>query len=91
MTMPVTFEAPRALGTSLSVSTSSAQTAALSGADLIYWCAVATTILFGADPTATGAGLYVPANTPVRLTNIKPGEKLAALAGSSSTAYYLEA
>jgi hypothetical protein len=93
MTVPVTYEANRVLASTISVSVASAQSAVLTGADILYWCAVATNVLFGADPTATAAGVYVPANTLVRFTNITRGEKLAALAvaGGNSTAYYVEA
>lgn len=86
-----TLPASRSLGTSLSVSTTSAQTAEMSGKDVLFWSGVAVNVLFGTNPTATAAGVYVPANTVVRFTNIKPGDKLAALAGGNGTAYYLEA
>ena len=83
--------ANRNLGTQLSVSATSAQTAALSGADILFWSGVAVNVLFGTNPTATAAGIYVPANTVVRFVNVKAGDKLAALAGGAGTAYYLEA
>lgn len=81
------IEAPRAAAEIVSVSTNSAQSGILTGDDVVYLCDIDSFVLFGTNPTATTSCLRIPAKTLVRFTNIKPGEKLAAIAGASGTAY----
>ena len=86
------IEAPRTAALTVSASTSSAQSAALSGEDLVIGADVAFHILFGANPTATTSCLRVPADTLVRFVNVTPGEKFAViLATGTGTVQYSRA
>lgn len=90
--MTSTVQAPRSAAATVSLSDTSAQSAALSGRDIIVICPADCFILFGANPTATTSCLLVPADTPTRFTNINGGEKFAAiLAASTATLQYFEA
>lgn len=90
--MTDTMQAPRAAAATVSLSDTSAQSATLSGRDIIVQCTAAFYIVFGANPTATSGNMLVPANTPRRFTNINGGEKFAAiLASSTATLQYFEA
>ena len=83
------IEAPRAAASTVSASTSNAQSAALSGEDLVIGADVAFHILFGSNPTATTSCLRVPADTLVRFTHIVGGEKFAViLASGTGTVQY---
>jgi len=78
-------EAPREVGgTGISASTSSAQSGALDGRNIVVSADVAFYILFGDNPTATTACLRIPANTAVPFTNIKAGEKFAVILASGT-------
>lgn len=78
------IEAPRAVATVVSASTSSAQSGALDGSDLVIGGDAAFFILFGSNPTATTSCLRVPADTLLRFTNIAPGEKFAVILASGT-------
>ena len=85
------IEAPRAAASTVSASGTSAQSAVISGADVVMECDTAFHILFGSNPTATTSCLRVPANTLVRFTNCKAGEKFAViLATGTATVRYIE-
>lgn len=82
-------EAPRETGSTVSASTTSAQSAMLDGRDLVISGSAAFHILFGADPTATTNAMRIPAETAVPFSNVKPGEKFAViLASGTGTIYY---
>lgn len=76
--------APRAVAATVSASTTSAQSAALSGEDLVIGADVAFHIIFGTNPTATTACLRVPADTLIPFTAINPGEKFAVILASGT-------
>lgn len=78
------IEAPRVASFTVSASGTSAQSAALSGEDIVIECATAFHILFGSNPTATTSCMRIPADTVVRFTNINPGEKFAVILASGS-------
>lgn len=85
------IEAPRAAASTVSATTSSAQSAALSGADVVMESDTAFHVLFGSNPTATTSCLRIPASTLVRFTNCKAGEKFAVILGTgTATIRYLE-
>lgn len=85
------IEAVRVTATEVSASTSSAQSAILTGADVVMESDTAFHFLFGSNPTATTACLRVPANTMVRFTNVKAGEKFAVILGAgTATIRYVE-
>jgi hypothetical protein len=89
---PVTIQAPRAAASTVAASVTSAQSAALSGRDIIVISPADCFVLFGTNPTATTSCLLVPADTPIRFTNINGGEKFAVILGSSTaTVQYFEA
>ena len=89
--MTNTMQAPRSAAATVSLSTTSAQSAALSGRDILVICPADCFVLFGSNPTATATCLLVPADTPTRFTNINAGEKFAAILGSSTaTLQYFE-
>lgn len=82
-------EAPRELGNTVSASTTSAQSGAMDGRDIVVSSDVAFHILFGANPTATTSALRVPANLAVPFTNVKANEKFAViLASGTGTVYW---
>lgn len=82
-------EAPREVGATVSATTTSAQSAALDGRDMVISGTAAFHILFGANPTATTSCLRIPAETAVPFSNVKPGEKFAViLASGTGTIYY---
>ena len=84
------IEAPRSVALTISASTVSAQSAGLSGEDLVIGGNVEFYILFGSNPTATTSCLRIPANTLIRFTNITPDEKFAVILGTGTGAiqYY---
>lgn len=83
--------APRGVAKTRSASTTSAQSDALSSADLLITGDVDFYILFGTNPTATTACLRVPANVLVPFTAINGGEKFAViLASGTGTVTYAE-
>ena len=90
--MTHTIQAPRTTASTISASGTSAQSAALSGRDIVVISPADCFVLFGTNPTATTSCLLVPADTPVRFTNINPGEKFAVILGASTaTIQYFEA
>lgn len=90
--MTDTMQAPRAAASTVAATGTSAQSAALSGRDIIVQCDTAFFIVFGANPTATTGSMLVPADSPRRFTNINPGEKFAViLSTGSATVQYFEA
>lgn len=86
------IQAPRTAALSVSAGTTSAQSAALDGADLVVCSDTAFHILFGSNPTATTSCLRVPADTMLRFVNITAGEKFAViLASGTATVQYARA
>lgn len=87
----LSLNAPRAALTApapLSVSATSAQTAALGfTGDAVFVCDQDCNILFGSNPTATAACLFVPAKTMIRIAGIQAGEKMAVIAAAAGTAW----
>ena len=73
----------------ISISTTSAQSAAILTTNVIVYSAVACWLRQGADPTAVSDGTdqYLPAEVQMRLVDITPGNKLAFKAGASGTVY----
>lgn len=92
MTMLISLAVPnRASTASVSISTTSAQSAALAGGNVVVMATADCFILRGANPTATVLCLPLLANTQYRLTGIAEGEKLAFITASGSgTAYVTE-
>lgn len=86
-TRELSFNAPRAVATTISVSTSSAQSAVLAPADYLYVCDQVSYLLFGSNPTATTSCFRVPADVMVRIAGVQSGEKLAVIAAASGTAW----
>lgn len=83
----ISMEAPRGAATTVSVSTTSAQSAVLSPGSYIYTCDQVSYLLFGSNPTATLSCLRIPAETMVRIAGVQSGEKLAIIADASGTAW----
>lgn len=79
--------APRAADSTVSVSTSSAQSSALEAGDYIYSCDQVSHLLLGSNPTATTSCRRIPADTMVRIAGVQSGEKLAIIAAASGTAW----
>lgn len=73
----------------VAVSGSSAQSAALTGADVIAIPTVDCFVVRGRDPTATTACLPLLANLAWRLTGIRPDEKLAFITSGGTGTVYL--
>ena len=73
----------------VSISASSAQSAALLTNRVVIYSTVACWIRQGSNPTAlsNGTDQYIPAETMMRLTDITPGNKIAFIAGSAGTVY----
>ena len=78
------------LSQAVAISTSSAQSAAISGNQAIVHCTVAAFVRRGANPTAlsNGTDLYLPAGVTFRLS-INRGEKLALITPSGSGTAYI--
>lgn len=86
------IEAPRNSASTVSASTSSAQSEILSGEDIVVGCDAAFHIIFGSNPTATTSSFRVPADTLIRFSNVKAGEKFAVILGTgTATVQYVEA
>ncbi len=86
------IEAPRSATLTVSASTTSAQSAALSAIDYVITADVPFHIVFGENPTATTGNLRVPADTMVRFVNVNPGEKFAVILPSGTgTVFYCPA
>lgn len=78
-----------AITTSVSTSTTSAQSVVLNG-DSVY--VLSTAIVFmvrGTSPTATTSCMPIPANFPVQLKGIQQGEKLAFINGTGTGTVYV--
>lgn len=76
-------------GQSIAVSTATAQSAALDFTDALVTSTVDCFVVAGANPVATTACAFIPANTPLRLYGWKLGEKLAFITASGSGTVYL--
>lgn len=76
---------------SISVSTSTAASGAAVGAEsAVVYSTVECFVLAAETPTATvAAGTPIPANTAIRLTDLDPTDKLAAIAASGSGTLYI--
>lgn len=84
----ITMTVPRATADKITVSTTSAQSAALPvGGDYVFVCDQGCSIVEGANPTATTSHPRIPANTMIRLTNMVAGEKLAVIADAAGAAH----
>lgn len=71
----------------ISVSGTSAQSAALDAEWATVWATVDCYVLAGSNPTATTSCLFIPASTYLRLTGWTRGQKLAFIAGGSGTVH----
>lgn len=73
----------------VSISTTSAQSAAITTNRVVVYATVECWFRQGSNPTAlsTGVDQYLPAGVQMRLVDIKPGNKLAFKAASSGTVY----
>lgn len=71
----------------ISVSTSSAQTAAIYADSAVVVATDLVFVVFGDSPTATTSCMPLVGGVAYRLTGWKPGQKLAFIAGGSCTAY----
>ena len=80
-----------AKGESISVSTSSVQSAVLNATQpcfITFYCDVSVFIRQGTNPTAvTNTDQFIPGATFVRIGPFAPGSKLAIIGGTSGTAY----
>ena len=75
--------------TTVSTSTTSAQSPVLNG-DSVY--VLSTTLVFmvrGSNPTATTGCMPIPANFPVQIKGIEQGEKLAFILGTGTGSVYI--
>ncbi len=74
----------------VSVSTTSAQSSAISGTHVTIFATAACFMLAGANPTALSNGTcqYVPANTLLRV-QIKSGAKLAFIVSTGAATVYI--
>lgn len=74
---------------SVSISTTSAQSTAITTNRVVVYATVECWFRQGSNPTAlsTGVDQYLPAGVQMRLVDIKPGNKLAFKAASSGTVY----
>lgn len=86
-TRELSFNAPRGQTITVSVSTSSAQSAALAPGDYAFVCDQDCNIIVGANPTATTSHWFIPAKTPMRIAGIQASEKIAIRAAASGTAW----
>lgn len=85
--MPVYFEAfvpNQALTQSVSMSTTSAQSAALNGGSALVQVNAACFVIRGKNPTATTACMPLVADVPYMMRGIAAGEKLAFIMASST-------
>lgn len=83
----LSLDAPRAAATTVTVSTSSAQSAALPAGDYYFVCDQASSILVGVNPTATTSCIRIPASVPVRIAGVQANEKIAVIAAGAGTAW----
>lgn len=83
----LTINAPRSAATTVSVSTSSAQSAVFAPGDYAYVCDQISYLLVGANPTATTSCIRIPADCMVRIAGVQDGEKIAVIAAASGTAW----
>jgi hypothetical protein len=92
MTMLISMAVPnRASTASVSISTTSAQSAVLAGGNVVVMATADCFVLRGSNPTATTACLPLVANREYRLTGIAQGERLAFITASGTgTAYITE-
>jgi hypothetical protein len=75
--------------TTVSTSTTSAQSPVLNG-DSVY--ILSTTLVFivrGSNPTATTGCMPIPANSPVQLKGVEQGEKLAFILSTGTGSVYI--
>lgn len=78
------------LSQAVAISTSSAQSAAISGKQAIVTCTTAAFVRRGSNPTAlsNGTDMYLPAGTTFRLA-INPGDKLAFITPTGAGTAYI--
>ncbi|MBO9602549.1 MAG: hypothetical protein J7496_08585 [Novosphingobium sp.] len=78
-----------AIGLTVSISGTSAQSAALSEDSAVVCSTVDCFVMKGTNPTATTGGAFIPANVPLRLFGWKPGQKLAFITSGATGTVYL--
>lgn len=83
----LSFNAPRAVAVTVTVSTTTAQSAELAPGDYAFICDQDCKILVGTNPTATDACWFVPAKSPMRIAGVQAGEKIAVKAAAAGTAW----
>ena len=86
----LSFNAPRAAATTVSVSATSTTSADLPAGDYAFICSQDCNIVFGAgSPVATTSHWFVPAKTPFRIAGVQDGEKVAVIASATGTAWLM--
>jgi len=75
--------------TSVSTSTSSAQSVALTGDNVYVLSTALVFVVRGQNPTATTSCMPIPANFPVNLKGIQQGEKLAFINATGTGTVYI--
>lgn len=86
----LSFNAPRAAATTVSVSLTSAATAALAPGDYAFVCDQDCNVVVGAgSPVATTSHWFIPAKTPFRIAGVQDGEKVAVIASATGTAWLM--
>jgi len=83
----LSLDAPRAAAVTVSVSTSSAQSAVLAPGDYVFSCDQDCNVVFGSNPTATTSHPPIPAKQLVRFANVQANEKIAIIAADTGTAH----
>jgi len=86
LTQELSISAPRTTPANVTVSTSTAQSAALEAGNYVFVCDVACRIVFGSNPSATANHLLVPAATMLRIAGVQANEKCAIIATGAGTA-----
>lgn len=86
----LSIDAPRAVAVTVSVSTSSAQSAVLKPGDYLFVCSQPCSIVVGSNPTATTSHPRIPANTMLRIAGLQANERFAIIADAAGTAHIWE-
>lgn len=75
--------------TTVSTSTTSAQSAALNGESVYVLSTALVFCVRGSNPTATTSCMPIPANFPVQIKGVQQGEKLAFINATGTGTVYI--